>query len=186
MNLEKLFGSKAKVDILKYLLFKRQWLSMRALESELTRTFPAIKKQIDSLYEAEIINIDKNDTKRAIRIQDHCHDHIKNLFLHNIKQWLTKLFLENEEIINKYYRWNRFGNNIDMDLIILYKDNKEDNNNKQEKTINKIKEEISNIFSNNFIEIVSVVFMSSTERDKRHRLADRFVLNIMKNIKTTS
>jgi hypothetical protein len=35
MNLEKLFGSKAKVDILKYLIFRRQGVSMRALETEL-------------------------------------------------------------------------------------------------------------------------------------------------------
>ena len=49
MDLEKLFGSKAKVDILKYLLFKRQGLSLRALESDLTWTFPAIKKQVDSM-----------------------------------------------------------------------------------------------------------------------------------------
>jgi predicted transcriptional regulator len=59
MNLEKLFGSKTKVDILKYLLFRRQGVSMRALESEIERTFPAIKKQVDSLLEAQVININK-------------------------------------------------------------------------------------------------------------------------------
>jgi predicted transcriptional regulator len=59
MNLEKLFGSKTKVDILKYLLFKRQGISMRALESELSWTFPAIKKQVDSLKIAGIIDINK-------------------------------------------------------------------------------------------------------------------------------
>lgn len=59
MNLEKLFGSKTKVDILKYLLFRRQGVSMRALESEIQRTFPAIKKQVDSLLEAQVININK-------------------------------------------------------------------------------------------------------------------------------
>jgi len=62
MNLEKLFGSKTKVDILKYLLFRRQGVSMRALEAELNRTFPAIKKQIDSLNEAEVIDVDKEGT----------------------------------------------------------------------------------------------------------------------------
>jgi len=35
MNLEKLFGSKTKVDILKYLIFRRQGVSMRALETEI-------------------------------------------------------------------------------------------------------------------------------------------------------
>jgi predicted transcriptional regulator len=57
MHLDKLFGSKAKVDILKYLLFRRQGVSMRALETELERTFPAIKKQIDSLKKASIVEI---------------------------------------------------------------------------------------------------------------------------------
>jgi len=32
---------------------------MRALEAELNRTFPAIKKQIDSLNEAEVIDVNK-------------------------------------------------------------------------------------------------------------------------------
>ena len=82
MNLEKLFGSKTKVDIIKYLLFRRQGVSMRALESELTRTFPAIKKQIDSLKEANVIDIDKNASKRAIRLKETAHPHIQNIFLH--------------------------------------------------------------------------------------------------------
>ena len=60
MNLEKLFGSKTKVDILKYLLFKRQGISMRALESEIQWTFPAIKKQVDSLNQANVINVNKD------------------------------------------------------------------------------------------------------------------------------
>jgi len=32
---------------------------MRALESELNRTFPAIKKQVDSLNEAKVIDVNK-------------------------------------------------------------------------------------------------------------------------------
>jgi predicted transcriptional regulator len=61
MNLEKLFGSKTKVDILKYLLFKRQGVSMRALESEISWTFPAIKKQVDSLHESNVIDVNKDN-----------------------------------------------------------------------------------------------------------------------------
>ena len=52
MKLEKLFGSRTKSDILKYLVFRRQGISVRAFESELTRSFPAIKKQIDALEDA--------------------------------------------------------------------------------------------------------------------------------------
>jgi hypothetical protein len=60
MDLEKLFGGKTKVDILKYLLFRRQGISMRALEGEITRTFPAIKKQVDALDKAKVINVNKD------------------------------------------------------------------------------------------------------------------------------
>jgi len=148
---------------------------MRALENELTRTFPAIKKQIDSLLEARLINIDKSSMKRSIRIKDDFHNHIKNIFLYSLQTDLTDLFDEHKTIIEKYYLGNKFGKNLDMDLIILYKDC----NTKQ---IDEIKEIINKIFSNYFIDIVSVVFMSASEREKRYRLADRFVLNIMRSL----
>jgi len=66
MKFEKLFGSKTKSDILKYLVFRRQGISMRAFEHELQRSFPAIKKQIDLLEEAGVVTIDKQDAKRAV------------------------------------------------------------------------------------------------------------------------
>ena len=80
MNLEKLFGSKTKVDILKYLLFKRQGISMRALESEIEWTFPAIKKQVDSLNAANVINVNKDGQGRAISIKPEFYDILKNVF----------------------------------------------------------------------------------------------------------
>jgi hypothetical protein len=33
---------------------------MRALESEIERTFPAIKKQVDSLNESNVIDVNKD------------------------------------------------------------------------------------------------------------------------------
>ena len=75
MNLEKLFWSKTKVDILKYLVFRRQWISMRALESEIWWTFPAIKKQVDSLEESWVLDIQKEILKKNIKkilIQNIC------------------------------------------------------------------------------------------------------------------
>ena len=80
MNLEKLFGSKTKVDILKYLLFKRQGVSMRALESEIEWTFPAIKKQVDSLNDSNVINVNKDGQGRSISIKPEFHDILKNVF----------------------------------------------------------------------------------------------------------
>jgi len=80
MNLEKLFGSKTKVDIIKYLLFKRQGISMRALESEIEWTFPAIKKQVDSLNDSKVIDVNKDNQGRAISIKPEFHDTLKNVF----------------------------------------------------------------------------------------------------------
>ena len=80
MDLEKLFGSKTKVDILKYLLFRRQGVSMRALEWELEWTFPAIKKQVDSLKSAEILKVDTDWNWRSISIEPWIHDLLKQIF----------------------------------------------------------------------------------------------------------
>jgi len=62
-----------------------------------------------------------------------------------------------------------------MDLVVIYK-------NCEKPQIDAIKESINNVFKKFFIEIVSVVFMSNEEREKRYRLADKFVVNIMRNV----
>ncbi len=173
MNLEKLFWSKAKVDILKYLLFRRQWISMRALESELEWTFPAIKKQIDSLNEAKVIDVNKEWQWRSISIKKDFHEHIKSIFFAWLKQEVIELFDSYEIMISKYYFGKRFGVNLEMDLIVIYK-------NLEKPQIDKIKDAINEIFRIYFIDTVSVVFMSADEWDKRYRLADRFVLQILR------
>jgi hypothetical protein len=81
-------------------------------------------------------------------------------------------------MIDKYYFGKIFGINLDMDLVIVYK-------NWEKTQIDQIKEEINNTFRNYFIELVSVVFMSAEEREKRHRLADRFVLQIIRSLPWT-
>jgi len=173
MNLEKLFWSKAKVDILKYLLFRRQWISMRALESELEWTFPAIKKQVDSLNEAKVIDVNKDWQWWSISIKKDFHENIKSIFFYGLKQELIWLFESYEIMITKYYFWKRFGVDLEMDLIVVHKY-------LEKPQMDKIKESINEIFRNCFIETVSVVFMSAEERDKRYRLADRFVLQILR------
>jgi len=87
------------------------------------------------------------------------------------------LFTTYEVIIDKYYFGKKFGMNLDMDLVIIYK-------NCDKVLTDKIKEDINNIFRNYFIELVSLVFMPSEEREKRTRLADRFVLQIMRSLPT--
>ena len=148
---------------------------MRALESELTRTFPAIKKQVDSLKKAQVIEIDKNAVKRSIRLHKDFEQLIKNFFISNLRHQLQELFIEYESMISKYYFGGIFGNKLEMDLVVLYQ-------NCEQAQIDKIKEDINNIFAQYLIDVVSVVFMSATEREKRYRLADRFVLNILRNL----
>lgn len=176
MNLEKLFGSRTKVDIIKYLLFRRQWVSMRALESELEWTFPAIKKQVDSLLEAQVIDINKEGQWRSITIKPEFHDNIKNIFFYGLRREVVELFQTYEIMIDKYFFGKRFGTDIESDLVIIYK-------NCEKPQIEEMKEQINTIFRGYFIETVSVVFMSLEEWQKRYRLADRFVLQIMRHIK---
>lgn len=147
MNLEKLFGSKTKVDILKYLLFRRQGVSMRALESELDWTFPAIKKQVDSLKTAGAIEIDKDSMKWSITIKPDFIENIRNLFFYSLKGDLKNLFDEYEVMIDQYYFGKVFDVDIDMDLVVIYK-------NCDKPLTDKIKESISDIFRSYHIEEV--------------------------------
>ncbi len=175
MNLEKLFGSKTKVDILKYLLFKRQWISMRALESEVERTFPAIKKQVDSLNESNVINVNKDGQWWAISIKPEFYDTLKNVFYFWLQNELITLFTTYEVMIDQYYFGKKFNIDLEMDLVVIYK-------NCEKPQIDMIKENINEIFRKYFIEIVSVVFMHVEERQKRDRMADRFVIQIKKSL----
>lgn len=175
MNLEKLFGSKTKVDILKYLLFRRQGISMRALESEIQRTFPAIKKQVDSLNESNVINVNKEWQWWAISIKPEFHDTLKNVFYFWLQNDLVTLFTTYEVMIDQYYFGKKFNRDLEMDLVVVYK-------NCEKPQIDMIKENINEIFRAYFIEIVSVVFMGLEEWQKRDRLADRFVIQIKKSL----
>ncbi|MFA7298335.1 MAG: hypothetical protein WC010_01695 [Candidatus Absconditabacterales bacterium] len=175
MNLEKLFGSKTKVDILKYLLFRRQGISMRALESEIQRTFPAIKKQVDSLNESNVINVNKEGQGWAISIKPEFHDTLKNVFYFGLQNDLVTLFTTYEVMIDQYYFGKKFNRDLEMDLVVVYK-------NCEKPQIDMIKENINEIFRAYFIEIVSVVFMGLEEWQKRDRLADRFVIQIKKSL----
>ena len=175
MELDKLFGSKTKVDILKYLLFRRQWVSMRALESELSRTFPAIKKQIDSLMKACIIDVDKQNLKRSISLQSWFEPHMRSVFMHALKTQVATLFDEYQDMTKEYYLGKVFGAPLDMDLVVVYQScDKED--------LEWLKLRISDTFKKYYIEPVTVTFMSAGEREKRYRLADKFVLNILRGV----
>ena len=173
MNLEKLFGSKTKVDILKYLLFRRQGVSMRALESELEWTFPAIKKQVDSLEESGILDVNKDNAGFVINIVPQYHELFKNFFFTALKSDLIQLFESYSIMIDKYFRGKRFGIPLEMDLIVIYK-------HMEKPQIDQMKEAIGDTFRSFFIENISIVCMSAEERERRYRMADRFVLQVMR------
>ena len=174
MNLDKFLWSKTKVDILKYLLFRRQWVSMRALESELSRTFPSIKKQIDSLEESDVVLVNKQNMKWSIAIKPEIINVIKWIFMYSLIAELEKLFFTHSFLIEKYFFGKFFWRELEIDLVIIHQTT--------EKTFwDKLKDEISQIFKNYFIDNISMTLMSSTEREKRQRLADKFVLNILRS-----
>ena len=134
MNLEKLFGSKTKSDILKYLVFRRQGVSIRALESELGRTFPGIKKQIDSLEESAILHIDKTPERWSIKIMDEIYEEIRKLIVCSL-QYDTRLLLSKSPLPIKYYLGKLFDKPIDVDLVILYSEENLEEGGEQE-TVN--------------------------------------------------
>lgn len=179
MNLEKLFGSKTKVDILKYLIFRRQGISMRALESDLWWTFPAIKKQVDSLNESWIIFVDKDDkntTWYSIYLVEWIAPILKELFFESLKQNLILLFNKDEEEISNYFRGNKFWKPIGVDLILIH-------NPMEKQRMEELKIWIETCFRDYWIESTSIVFMETEEWEKRYRLADRFVLQVMQYYK---
>ncbi len=173
MNLEKLFGSKTKVDILKYLIFRRQGVSMRALESEIWWTFPAIKKQVDSLEESDVITIDKEGTGRAIQIKEDFFELFKEFFFQSLKHDLKDLFTAQGQIKHHFW-WDKFGTALGIDLIVIHQE-------MEKEQIDPLKAKITDTFRDYRIESASMVFMSAEEREKRYRLADRFVLQVMRH-----
>lgn len=146
---------------------------MRALETELWWTFPAIKKQVDSLEEAGIVDIQKENTGWEIEVKPNVLPIFKELFFEGLKQNLISLFAQEKNHIVQYFWGNKFGKEIGMDLILIYE-------NMEKEHIDTLKREISEIFRSYWIESASLVFMHTDEREKRYRLADRFVLQVMR------
>lgn len=179
MNLEKLFWSKTKTDILKYLVFRRQWISIRAFESELDWSFPAIKKQIDQLDEAWIIEIKKTNNKRSIYLKKWVDYYIKEFFLYALKNDLQEYFSDNNIWVDKHFLGKLFWIEIDQDLVLIYHP-------EWQPHLDQVKENINLIFRRYLIEMVSLVVMSKWDFDKRYRLADKFVLNLMRQTWTSN
>jgi hypothetical protein len=176
MKLEKFVGSKAKADILKYLVFRRQWISIRAFESELEWSFPAIKKQIDQLEDAWVVEIIKDNTKwRSISLTPWLGEHIRKLLLYMIQVELEEYFRAHSTIIKKWYFGWLFGANLDIDLVIMYDSVRVDQ-------LWMIKDDIAHLFDGYLLrsDTNKLVLLSMSEFEKRYRLADKFVLQLMR------
>ena len=60
-----------------------------------------------------------------------------------------------------------------MDIVIIYQ-------HMERPQIDELRNGIADLFREFFIENASVVFMSAEEREKRYRLADKFVLQVIR------
>ncbi len=79
-------------------------------------------------------------------------------------------------MVEKHFFGKVFGNAVEMDLVLIHSANAAE-------FIDKLKEDINLIFRGYLIELVSVVFMTTGDFEKRYRLADKFVLWLMRNAK---
>ena len=179
MKLDKLVWSKAKADILKYLVFRRQWISIRAFESELERSFPAIKKQIDQLEDAWVVAIDKDQSKWSIYLTPWLGQHIRDLLLYMIHKDLEEYLQEHAFMIKKRYFGQLFGASVEVDLVLIYHATAVE-------YLWKIKEDIDRLLDSYLVrsDQNKLVMLSVSEFDKRYRLADKFVLQLMRECKS--
>lgn len=89
---------------------------------------------------------------------------------------LRNYFDEHEMMINNHFWGKLRGKSLDMDLVIVHSD-------QAQEYIEKIKGDIEEVFRDYLIEYVTVWFMSAGDFDKRYRLADKFVLKLIRSEK---
>ena len=175
MNIEHLFGSKTKVDILKYLIFKEEWLSARELENQLKQSFPAIKKQLDNLEQAGVILKNKSGNRWQIKIVEDVKPLIFKIFVFDMVNFLKKI-IKQYPFLERFLLWDLFFLDLEqkiwVDLVFIYNDI-------EEVFLNDVKKQISEFFDTYFVDIV-VTFMKKQDYEKRLRYADKFVLRITK------
>lgn len=105
-------------------------------------------------------------------------DHIKEFFIYALQHDLRAYFDVQGTRIEKYFWGKLFGVQLEMDLVLIYHPD-------EQVQLDSIKEDINNIFRQYLIEYVSVVFMTVPDFEKRYRLADKFVLHLMRQTKTS-
>ena len=175
MNLNILFWSKTKVNILKYLLFKEDKISARELEKHIQQSFPAIKKQIDNLYNAWIIEKNKTWNRWQLEIKKEVKPLIYNIFIYGIKKYLKDIW-ETTFFIKKIFLADFFLSSIDkqlwIDIVFIHK--KVD-----DAFLMDIKKQISNYLDNYYLDL-NISFICEDNYQKRLKFADKFVINLNK------
>lgn len=146
---------------------------MRALEQELDWTFPAIKKQIDSLQESDVLVINKSAQAWSIELDPLVAPMITQMIIVTLKQACEKLINIYSVMISICYYGRLFGIQIDQDLVILYKHS-------DPQCLEQVKKELDVILHSFFIDHASVVFMSEDEFRKRINVSDKFALSIVR------
>ena len=78
--------------------------------------------------------------------------------------WIRKFFLG--KIFNPSL-------SVDVDLVVVYQ-------NAQPSELEALKHEIDALFSSYFVESVKIVFFSEEQFEMRYKMADKFVLSLLK------
>lgn len=176
MDLNILFGSKTKINILKYLLFKEEWISARELESNINQSFSAIKKQIDNLNEAWIVEKNKRWNRWHLAIKEEIKPLIYNIFMYDIRMYFKSLWNKNSSFIKRYFLVDFFTpeleNKIWIDIVFIHKDVEED-------FLKDLKKQINEFLEDYYFDL-KISFMDQENYKKRLRFADRFVINLNK------
>ncbi len=179
MDLDLFFGNKTKADILKYLFFKEDKISARELENKLDQSFPAIKKQIDNLEKAWIVDKNKTWNRWQLEICENIKPLIKKIFIYYIKDFINSLQKQNESFIKWIFLVDFFYDKKDLwvDLVFIYSE-------VDKVFLDDFKKQISAFLDSYFLDL-KIVFMLNTDYEKRLRFADKFVikLNNYKNFK---
>ena len=175
MDIYEFFWNKTKVDILKYLLFKEDWVSARELESKLNQSFPAIKNQIDKLEKAWVILKNKQGNRWSLTIDEKIKPILYKFFLFDIVSFLDNLVWENYFLV-RYLVWDLFFfdnfEKIWVDLVFIY-------NNVEDIFLQNVKAELESFFDNYFVDI-KLYFLTIQDYEKRLRFADKFIVTLNK------